>query len=181
MGTASEPFLACYDYGQGAIWLLMDAESTAAIESAYPFLRAFASAPAWMSPAEERHLRAELIDKGFRWSVDAEPSGWLLEAAQEQLPPALPAEVEGELSSLLEAFKHHGFKLVRVLGPVSFGNFFATWAKGRLALSIVRDRGQFHVSGPPRAELESAGLWRAFASTHEMAPPLEAWLRGSDA
>jgi hypothetical protein len=38
-------FLACYDYGQGGIWLYVEGESSEQIESAYPSLTIFEIAP----------------------------------------------------------------------------------------------------------------------------------------
>ena len=72
----SRPFLACYDYGQGGVWLLLDAPSSAAAQRAFPGLRVFEGRPRWMSSSEEAEYRAHCEQTGFRWNID-EPQGWL--------------------------------------------------------------------------------------------------------
>jgi len=38
-------FLTCYDYGQGGIWLYIDAPSASEITTSYPTLRVFETPP----------------------------------------------------------------------------------------------------------------------------------------
>jgi hypothetical protein len=61
----------------------------------------------------------------------------------------------------------------------AFGNFAVVFQGSGRNFSLVRDRGQFMVSGPGRQELEGAGLWKAFDTTHELLPSLARWLRTS--
>ena len=70
-------YLACYDYGMGGIWLLMDARSKDEIEERYPELEVCETRPRWMSGAEEREYRATCLAHDMCWDVDARPSGWL--------------------------------------------------------------------------------------------------------
>ena len=46
-----QPFLACYDYGQGGLWAWVVAESAAQIQTAYSELSVFDRMPQWMTPA----------------------------------------------------------------------------------------------------------------------------------
>jgi hypothetical protein len=71
-------FLACYDYGQGGVWLILDAPTCAAAQAAFPKLKVFESRPSWMSDLEEAEYRSRCQQSGFRWNIDS-PSGWLLE------------------------------------------------------------------------------------------------------
>jgi hypothetical protein len=76
MTAAPHTFLACYDYGQGGVWLLLDAASAEEAQSAYPELTVFSSRPAWMSEAQECEYRASCEQAAFRWHVH-QPGGWL--------------------------------------------------------------------------------------------------------
>jgi hypothetical protein len=69
-------YLACYDYGQGGVWLILDAPSHAAAQAAFPDLRVFEKRPEWMSEVQEAEYRARCERAGFRWNIQA-PSGWL--------------------------------------------------------------------------------------------------------
>jgi hypothetical protein len=76
MPSVSQPFIACYDYGQGGVWLLLDAPSFEDAQRAYPELTVFASRPAWMSEAQEAEYRASCERAAFCWHID-QPAGWL--------------------------------------------------------------------------------------------------------
>jgi hypothetical protein len=76
MAPVSQPFLACYDYGQGGVWLLLDAPSLEDAQRAYPELTVFASRPAWMSEVQEAEYRASCERAAYRWHIN-QPAGWL--------------------------------------------------------------------------------------------------------
>jgi hypothetical protein len=63
----------------------------------------------------------------------------------------------------------------------SFGNFEVTFARESLSLSVVRDRGQFHVGGAERGVLEHADLWRSFSGVQSLEAPLLAWVESHGA
>ena len=50
-------YLACYDYGQGGIWLYVNAESSDHIKRAYPSLTVFEAAPAFWTDELEMSAR----------------------------------------------------------------------------------------------------------------------------
>jgi hypothetical protein len=74
--TAVSSYLACYDYGEGGVWLLLDASSHAAAQSAFPKLKVFEARPEWMNEQQEVECRARWAESGFHWNIEA-PSGWL--------------------------------------------------------------------------------------------------------
>jgi len=78
MAVTEQSYLACYGYGQGGVWLLLDAPSQAEAQAAYPQLTVFASRPSWMSEADEIAYRSSCQRNGFRWHI-SEPAGWLLQ------------------------------------------------------------------------------------------------------
>jgi hypothetical protein len=56
-----QPFLACYDYGQGGIWVFIVAESAREITDAYPELSIAERTPDWVTPdAMQRIPRLDL-------------------------------------------------------------------------------------------------------------------------
>jgi hypothetical protein len=69
--SSKKPFLAVYDYGQGGIWVLIDARSAHEIEMLYPELKVFLHRPPWLSDEDIVDL-----EQKFRFDVDA-PTGWL--------------------------------------------------------------------------------------------------------
>jgi hypothetical protein len=79
--TATFCFLACYDYGQGGVWLLLDAPSHTAAQKAFPAITVYESRPAWMSDTEEAEYRAKSESIGFRWHIN-QPTGWLQQFAE---------------------------------------------------------------------------------------------------
>jgi len=81
METPLRTYLACYGYGQGGVWLLLDAPSHAQAQAAFPGLAVFEERPKWMSESEERVYRQGCEANGFRWHINR-PSGWL----QQNLP-----------------------------------------------------------------------------------------------
>jgi hypothetical protein len=94
---------------------------------------------------------------------------------------ALPPAIAEALGSLVPALAARGLLPVRVAVAASFGNFEVHFASKSLSLSVVRDRGQFRVSGAERAVLEPAGLWRSFSGTKSLEEPLIAWVESHDA
>lgn len=71
------PVLCVYDYGQGGIWLLIDAESSIQIQRKFQMLKAYDDRPMWMSDAQKAEFVSRCEDKGFHWDIDNEPTGWL--------------------------------------------------------------------------------------------------------
>jgi len=78
------PFLAVYDYGQGGVWLVLDAPSHGEAQAAFPWLKVFESRPTWMSESQESEYRVRCAEAGFRWIID-KPTGWLLNHHTSQL------------------------------------------------------------------------------------------------
>jgi hypothetical protein len=72
-------FLAVYDYGQGGVWLLLDAPSIEVARTRFPGITVFDERPVWMSDEQEIQFRSRCAASGFRWDVRAQPTGWLLE------------------------------------------------------------------------------------------------------
>ena len=89
----------------------------------------------------------------------------------------LPSSISQALGSLVGALAAEGFVPSQVEQSSSFGNFVVAFARGSTSLSVVRDRGQLHVAGPEQAELEAAGLWRAFSDPQSIVEPMLVWLR----
>jgi hypothetical protein len=58
-------YLACYDYGQGGVWLYLDAQSADAIKADYPALTVFESAPTWWTSETEFSTRKFSANKAF--------------------------------------------------------------------------------------------------------------------
>jgi len=73
------PFLACYDYGSGGVWLLLDAPTVDAARLAYPEFVVFEKRPDWMTEEEELEIRADRERLGYRWDINEQPGGWLKE------------------------------------------------------------------------------------------------------
>jgi hypothetical protein len=66
-----KPYLVAYDYGQGAVWAYITAESAGQIVERFPEFRVFDTPPDWMS-------EHDLSDIEARMSFDlARPTGWL--------------------------------------------------------------------------------------------------------
>ena len=55
-------FLAVYDYGQGAVWLRIVAESKDDIAGQYPSLHILSKRPAWMTATYESRIRTVNLD-----------------------------------------------------------------------------------------------------------------------
>jgi hypothetical protein len=173
------PLLGCYDYGQGAVWLLLDAPSPEAAIAAYPKLTIFGDRPAWMSEAKELELRAELERTGFRWDVRSPPSHWLLSHAVEAGQVSLPHAIAEALAPLVAELGRHAMVPVHFTESTSFGNFHVTFATSDRALTAVRDRGQFMIVGLPEKELEESGLNRVFSGPRALTEGVRSWLRSA--
>jgi len=65
-------YLACYDYGQGGLWLVFLAEEPSDISRMYPFLTPFPERPEFLS--EHDIMRIE--GRGL-FDIDEEPHGLL--------------------------------------------------------------------------------------------------------
>jgi hypothetical protein len=83
----SSSFLAVYDYGQGGVWLLLDAPSAEVARGTFPTLTIFETRPEWMSEECETSLRSACEAKGFRWNALETPSGWLFSCVRERAAP----------------------------------------------------------------------------------------------
>lgn len=72
-------YLACYDYGTGGVWLLLDAPSFEAASAAWPELVVFESRPEWMSEEDEKEYRSDCERIGYKWDIEMPATGWLKE------------------------------------------------------------------------------------------------------
>ncbi len=80
MATSTpRPFLTCYDYGSGGVWLLLDAPTIDAARLAYPEFIVFETRPDWMTDEEEFEFRSDCERLSYRWNIKEPPSGWLKE------------------------------------------------------------------------------------------------------
>jgi hypothetical protein len=52
------PHLVAYDYGQGAVWAVVFAESTVQIQEQFPELSVVPERPAWMTDDEFQKIEA---------------------------------------------------------------------------------------------------------------------------
>ena len=93
----------------------------------------------------------------------------------------LPTPVAQALGPLLAQLAQVGVVPIKCEASPSFGNFAVSFSGAARDFTLPRDRGQFIVSGPALAQLEAAGLWRAFVGVRELAPPLLAWLASASA
>jgi hypothetical protein len=66
-----EPYLVAYDYGQGAVWAYVTAESAKQIKDQFPDFKVFETRPDWMTEDDARD-----IAKGMSFDLDR-PTGWL--------------------------------------------------------------------------------------------------------
>ena len=94
---------------------------------------------------------------------------------------SLPPSLVQELDPLVGQLEARGWVLVNCEQSGSFGNFEARFVGNSHSLSVVRDRGQFHVDGLERSALESAGLWRSFSGVRSLEAPLLRWLAAQGA
>jgi hypothetical protein len=93
----------------------------------------------------------------------------------------LPAPIAQALGLLVAQVAQLGLAPVKCEVSSSFGNFAVSFSGAGKDFMLARDRGQFIVSGPTQAQLEAAGLWRAFVGVKDLAPPLLAWLASASA
>ena len=69
-------YLVAYDYGQGAVWAYIAAESAKQIHDHFPDFSIVETPPTWMTDGELRELEA-------RMSFDIDnPTGWLAEVLE---------------------------------------------------------------------------------------------------
>ena len=86
--------------------------------------------------------------------------------------PAIVADLAGLLSKLEVA----GYHAAASEYSQSFGNYLVKLVGEERWFWITRDRGQYSVGGPPKEELESAGLWRTFDDKAQFERDLLTWL-----
>ena len=72
MKSEKQSYLAVYDYGQGGVWVVIDARSEQELAAAYPELKVVHDRPSWLSEPEMNRIRER-----FHFDIDAPPSGWL--------------------------------------------------------------------------------------------------------
>jgi hypothetical protein len=94
---------------------------------------------------------------------------------------ALPTPVAQALGTLVQALGARGLVPVHCEQSESFGNFEVCFVRGPLSVSVVRDRGQFHVGGVEREVLEPVGLWHSFSGVRSLEAPLLAWVESRGA
>lgn len=56
MGPVNAPYLVAYEYGQGAVWAFVHAESASRIEIDFPELTVVRERPPWMTPEDEAKI-----------------------------------------------------------------------------------------------------------------------------
>ena len=95
-------------------------------------------------------------------------------------PPPIPSAVAAALGALPGALAAAGYVATEVNTSECFGNFAVAYVGPRGNIQIARDRGQFIVSGLPREELESFGLWRTFSGARDLESPLGLWLNAAN-
>ena len=61
-------FLTCYDYGQGGIWLYIDAPSASEITTSYPTLRVFETPPPFWTEELEQIARTNSPTTSAHWA-----------------------------------------------------------------------------------------------------------------
>jgi hypothetical protein len=79
--TMKKRYLVASDYGQGAVWLLIDAESPELIESKFPELTVVLDRPGWMTEERMRNLEETAC-----YDLDAPLSGFLEALVAERQP-----------------------------------------------------------------------------------------------
>ena len=72
------PHLFVYGYGMGGVWGVMMANDADEIVTRYKFLQVVSERPSWMSD----DMYQDFLHR--RFDIDAEPTGWLLSAVNEQ-------------------------------------------------------------------------------------------------
>ena len=82
--TTAKSYLAVYDYGQGGIWLLLEASSVMEAQAAFPQLKVFETRPEWMSEADETAYRERCERQGLCWNVRSPPTGWLKQLVEQR-------------------------------------------------------------------------------------------------
>jgi hypothetical protein len=70
--SEKQSYLAVSDYGQGGVWVVIDARSEEETAAAYPELKVVHDRPSWLSESE-----MNLIREQFHFDIDAPLSGWL--------------------------------------------------------------------------------------------------------
>jgi hypothetical protein len=65
------PYLVAYDYGQGAVWAYISAESPGQITDQFPDFAVLEAPPSWMTEDVRKTLEARMT-----FDID-NPTGWL--------------------------------------------------------------------------------------------------------
>ena len=90
---------------------------------------------------------------------------------------SLNPEIEKAIGPLIRSLENQSATVIELHVSNSFGNFAVSFRGNGREFQIIRDRGQLIVAGPEQAELEQAGLCRAFPGFQELEPPLIQWLK----
>ena len=64
-------YLVAYDYGQGAVWAVIHANSGDEIVRKFPDLRVIESRPPWVTEQEYAQIKSENY-----MDIDNKPTGW---------------------------------------------------------------------------------------------------------
>jgi hypothetical protein len=75
--SGKRPILAVYDYGQGGIWLIIDARTPQEVAAKYPMLTVPESKPDWMTRTEGMDYLSQIEKSGRHYDIDSPPTGWL--------------------------------------------------------------------------------------------------------
>ena len=94
--------------------------------------------------------------------------------------PTLPTEVEEEVGALVSELIRAGWKLSGAsYKPQMFGNWIVELQRDGSEIRLVKDKSQYYLDGPPRDELQTHGLWRAFIDLSEFRSSLLEWVVGA--
>jgi hypothetical protein len=77
--SPKRPFLCCYDYGMGGVWVYVKARTKAEIEEAFDLV-AFEERPAWM---DEETLQRDFGPSQLPTFDIDRPEGWILSVKRE--------------------------------------------------------------------------------------------------
>lgn len=93
----------------------------------------------------------------------------------------LPDQVEKEAGSLIaELCAARWIVFSSRYDSQSFGNWYVELCRAGLTFRIVKDRSKYMIDGPPKSELQPAGLWRAFDDFEEFRQAVAKWATKPD-
>jgi hypothetical protein len=88
----------------------------------------------------------------------------------------LPVEIDQEAGALLQQLYAVGWKVsVSHYDANSFGNWYVDLRFSNLMIRLFKDRSQYMIDGPPKKELEAAGLRKAFEDMEEFQHAVIKW------